>query len=180
MPNQRIRAQVIGAYGEKAVEAELLWRGWVTANINTSIKNAADFDIFARKGEKAVNIRVKACGPGVNAFTFGGFRPGKRIRTYNHGKVDFTLLVGMGNNRSEDVFYIIPTRIVRKRKRLDSYRTYYLRKKGRNGNQRKDLGWWTLHLAELKRGEDRLSYGLVRKWKRFLGNWATLEKRSRL
>jgi hypothetical protein len=27
------------AFGEKAVEAELLRRNWVTANINTSIKN---------------------------------------------------------------------------------------------------------------------------------------------
>jgi hypothetical protein len=67
MPNQRISAQAIGAYGEKAVETELLRRGWVTANINTSIKNAVNFDIFARKGENAVNIRVKTCGPGVDA-----------------------------------------------------------------------------------------------------------------
>jgi hypothetical protein len=175
MPKQsrRFSAQAIGAYGEKAAEAELIRHGWVTANINTSMKNAVDFDIFARKGKSAVAVRVKACGPGVNAFAFGGFRPGQGIKFGNLGKADFTVLVGMGKQRSEDVFYVVPTRIVRKR--IDTHRTYYLCKRGRGGNQRKDLGWWTLHLADLKSGEDRPSYGLADKWKRYLDNWTALE-----
>ena len=66
----RISPQAVGAYGEKSVEAELLRRGWIAANVNASIKNAADFDIFALKKHRAVQIRVKTCGPGMNEFQF--------------------------------------------------------------------------------------------------------------
>jgi hypothetical protein len=64
----RIRTQAVGAYGEKAAEAELLRYGWMKANVNTSIKNAEDFDIFAHKGDRRLDIRVKTSGPGTNAF----------------------------------------------------------------------------------------------------------------
>lgn len=67
----RISAQLVGAYGERVVEAELLRRGWLASNVNASIKNAADFDVFAMKGSRIVQLRVKTCGPGMNAFQFG-------------------------------------------------------------------------------------------------------------
>ena len=54
VPITRITAQAVGAYGEKVVEAELLRLGWVPANVNASIKNAANFDIFALKDEHTV------------------------------------------------------------------------------------------------------------------------------
>ncbi len=34
---------------------------------------------------------------------------------------------------------------------------------------------WTLHLAELKSGEDRFSHAVEEKWKRYLDNWWSLE-----
>jgi hypothetical protein len=45
----RTSGQLVGAFGERAVEAELLRRGWLTANINASIRNVKDFDLFAVK-----------------------------------------------------------------------------------------------------------------------------------
>ena len=39
-----MRPQAVGAYGEKMVEAELLRRGWLPANVNATVKNAAEFD----------------------------------------------------------------------------------------------------------------------------------------
>jgi hypothetical protein len=36
--DQVLSKQLIGAYGEKAVEAQLLRNGWATANINSSFK----------------------------------------------------------------------------------------------------------------------------------------------
>ena len=53
MPQQKqplqMSHQAVGAYGEKVVEGELLRRGWITSNVNASIKNAVDFDLFALK-----------------------------------------------------------------------------------------------------------------------------------
>jgi hypothetical protein len=43
--DQKITHQAAGAFGEKAVEAELLRHNWIPANINQTVKNAADFDI---------------------------------------------------------------------------------------------------------------------------------------
>jgi hypothetical protein len=129
--------QTVGAYDEKAVEAELLRRGWVTANINTSIKNAADFDIFAHKGQHKVDVRVKTCRPAGIGFTFG-FRPGGTIKTNGLRKDDFTVLVRMGASRREDTFYVIPTRIVRQR--LHKHREYYFKQPNRDGTEKKDTG----------------------------------------
>jgi hypothetical protein len=52
-------AQVVSAYGEKVVEAELLRSGWLPANVNETVSNAANFDIFAQKGDRIVSIQVK-------------------------------------------------------------------------------------------------------------------------
>ena len=54
--------QAAGAFGEKAVEAELLRRNWMPANVNATVKNAAKFDIYALKAinkrDREVHIRV--------------------------------------------------------------------------------------------------------------------------
>lgn len=143
-----ITKQAIGAYGERAAEAELIRHGWLTANTNASMKNAADFDIVANKGKSIVKIRVKTCGPGADAFVFGGFHSGQPIESGNLDKADFTILVAMGHHRNDDVFYIVPTLIVRKR--IKDYRREYLSKTRLDGDEKKDLGWWTLHLANFK------------------------------
>jgi hypothetical protein len=101
--NASIGHQAVGACGEKAVEAELLRRGWITSNVNASIRNAADFDIFALKNNRSAQIRVKACGEGENAFHFR-FARGQQIAC-NVNKSDFTVLVQMGATRNDDHFY---------------------------------------------------------------------------
>jgi hypothetical protein len=51
-----------------------------------------DFDLFALKQNRAVQIRVKTCGPRQNAFQFS-FRPGQSIPADNFAMSDFTILV---------------------------------------------------------------------------------------
>src|SRR5207237_3237333 len=50
-PSVRLKMtpQMVGAYGEKVVEAQLLRRGWIPSNVNASVKNAARFDIVAQR-----------------------------------------------------------------------------------------------------------------------------------
>lgn len=174
--SDRLGAQTVGAYGEKVVEAELLRRGWVPSNVNASIKNAAEFDIFALKQGRLVCIRVKTCGADMNAFQFGGFRPGLEIASDRLADSDFTILVRMGATRQEDLFYVIPTHVVRRT--IGASRSAYLKQEKRAGGQRKDTGHWTLHLADLRSGEDRPSHGFARKWAVYCNNWDILEVRK--
>jgi hypothetical protein len=167
---------LVGAFGEKAVETELLRRNWIPANVNASIKNSADFDIFAKKGARTVHIRVKTCGADHSSFQFGGFKPGLQIQDTRFSKTDYTVLVKMGTagRRENDVFYVIPTATVRKR--IAAYRDEYLRNAKRNGEPRKDIGHWTLHLKPLRNGEKRFNYDCARHWKTHLENWKALER----
>jgi len=176
--SDRLRAQTVGAYGEKVVEAELLRRGWVPSNVNASIKNAAEFDIFALKRNRLVCIRVKTCGATMNAFQFGGFRPGVEIASEYLADPDFTILVRMGTTRQGDQFSVIPTHVVRRT--IAAYRRAYLKQEKRAGGKHKDIGHWTLHLPDLRSGKDRPNYGFARKWAVYCDNWDSLEVRKNL
>jgi hypothetical protein len=165
-----LTAQKVGAFGESAVEAELLRRGWLPANVNPTVKNAEGYDIFAIKLEKDIRIRVKTCGPAQPGFQFGGF---KGVIVTEVPSNDFTVLVRMGIARGKDEFYIVPTPVVREQ--LKQHREHYLKTFKRDGGRRKDLGHWTLLLSDLKSGEDRPSHGLKRRWAQYLENWTILE-----
>jgi len=103
----------VAAFGERAVEAELLRHGWIPANVNATVKNAADFDIYAVKNGHTVHLRVRACGPDSRAFQFGGFVPGEQVKVGKFSDTDFTVLVSMSGDRNRDQFYILPSRVVR-------------------------------------------------------------------
>jgi hypothetical protein len=165
-------AQAVGAYGEKAVEAELLRLGWLPSNVNASIKNAAEFDIFAQKDGRAVHLRVKTCGPGMDAFQFS-FRPG-RGAFGPFARNDFTVLVRMGASRAEDMFYVMPT--VELRKTIERYSRQYLAQNRRDGHPRKDTGHWTLFLRPLRSGEPRENRNLQTKWHPYVTNWQLLDR----
>lgn len=168
----RITAQAVGAYGEKAVEAEMLRRGWVPSNVNASIRNAADFDIFALKNHRAVHLRVKTCGPNINGVQFG-FSAGKEIVVDGFSRLDFTILVRMGETRESDQFYVVPTRVIRKQIKL--YRRKYLNRRKPDRTPYIDTGQWTLNWSPRRDRKDRFNYDLAEKWARYRDNWALLE-----
>ena len=89
-----ITTQAVGAYGEKIVEAELLRHGWLPANVNKTVPNAATFDIFAYRAKNLVAVRVRACGHEQNGFVFTKFKPDETFAPH-----DFTVLVKMGADR---------------------------------------------------------------------------------
>src|ERR1700674_109308 len=107
----KITHQAAGAFGEKAVEAELLRHNWIPANVNATVKNAAKFDIYALKGNRSVQIQVKTCRPDMPAFLCSGFQPGKPITSETVGPSDFTIVVRMGNQHGADRFYVLPTTV---------------------------------------------------------------------
>jgi len=164
-------SQLVGAFGEKAAEAELLRRGWRTANFNTSIKNAADHDLIAVRGNRTIHLRVKACGAGVDAFQFGS-HPGQELTTADITNADYTILIRMGEGRGDDHFYVIPTRILRQQ--INAHRRDFLDNPRRDGNARKDVGHWTLRLRPTRGAGERLNYGFAQKWKAYQDAWDSL------
>jgi hypothetical protein len=174
MQSLAITSQAVGAYGEKTVEAELLRRGWITSNINISIKDAANFDLFALKHQQPVQIRVKTCGPNSSAFQFR-LRPTQNdLPNDKFGKSDFTILVRMGTTRDQDEFYILRTEMVRQT--IAKYRSEYLATPKVTGDARKDTGHWALHLPGAK---ERANRGFAEKWAKYRNNWALLEGKQR-
>jgi hypothetical protein len=159
---ESISAQAAGALGEKAVEAELLRRNWIPANVNATVKNAKDFDIFALKSmdKRVAYIRVKTCRPNKSAFLC------KPITAEGICEPDFTIAVRMGNRRKEDQFYIVPTKVVREEinKRQADH-------KGR----RKDIGMWRLSFSERRDKKEEAGRGIEKKWSRYLDKWDLLE-----
>jgi hypothetical protein len=172
---QSLDNQLVGAFGEKAAEAELLRHGWRTANFNTSIKNAAEYDLIARKDGRTVLLRVKTCGPGQNAFQFSS-RPDHEMKTSDLREEDYTILVRMGDKRQDDHFYVMPTRILREQ--VNAHRKAFLATMRRDGAPRKDLGHWTLRLYQVRSGEDRPNYGFAQKWKSYRDAWQLLDSRA--
>jgi hypothetical protein len=165
--------QAVGAFGERAVEAELLRHGWIPANVNATVKNAANFDIFAVKGARTVHIQVKTCSGDIAAFQFGGFTPNRPVTSRGIGVQDFTILVCMGARRAGDQFYIVPTAVVRKE--IRKRQCDYTKTPRRDGQNRKDTGHWTLRLSGRRNGCDEGGWGLAEKWREYRGNWSRLD-----
>lgn len=157
--------QVVGAYGEKLVEAELLANGWLPANVNATISTAANFDIFAQKGDQVVPIQVKCCGPEQEGFSFPRFPP-----TREPGAGEFTILVKMGKRRETDLIFVIPTR--------ELYKDIMAFREASRRVGIKDIGMWTLRLHQPRKNvkdHRRYGYGFARKWGKWLNNWKQLD-----
>ena len=147
-----ITAQAAGAFGEKAVEAELLRRNWMPANVNATVKNAAKFDIYAVKRDRHVQIRVKTCRPNKTACVWGGFRKNNPITARGINKIDFTIVVRMGKSREVDRFYVVPTAVV--------WKEIGKRQTEQKPKRRKEIGMWRLSFGERRDGQERRGMGL--------------------
>ena len=163
-PDRTNVQQLVSAFGERAVEAELLRRRWVTANINASIRNVKDFDLFAVKNARLLHIRVKTCSPGQDV-TYGN-RRNQEITADDIRETDFTVVVRMGATRNEDRFYVVPSRVV-----LQAVEEW--RQAGIASGQKDIL--WVLRWRELRSGQSQPNYGFEKKWEKYLDGWDLLE-----
>jgi hypothetical protein len=159
----RNSTQLVGACGEKIVEAELLRRGWLPANVNATVTNAARFDIFAQKGDHIVAIQVKSCGPTSRAFSFSRFPPAQQA-----GANEFTVLVKIGETRQTDQVFVIPSHALHGD--IEKFRSEALQ------SGTKDIGMWDLHLSEAKKSHFQSKYGFAAKWSKWRDNWQQLER----
>jgi hypothetical protein len=161
----RTNGQLVAAFGERAVEAELLRHHWITANINASIRNVKDFDLFAVKNALLLHVRVKTCSRNED-MQFSS-RKGQEITFDDIAVTDFTVVVRMGATRNDDRFYIVPTRIVLQA--LNEHRRASLVRGV------KDQGHWVLKWRERSDRQSHPNYGFERKWEKYLDCWHRLD-----
>jgi hypothetical protein len=168
----KITPQAAGAFGEKAVEAELLRHNWIPANVNASVKNAAKFDIYAvnrvNERERQVQIQVKTCRPGMPAFLNGGFQAGKPITAAGISESDFTVVVRMGDKRERDRFYVVPTAVV----------WTEIGARQREHKVRKHIGMWRLRFKGRRDGRQEAGCDIENKWSQYLDDWQQLDRVS--
>jgi hypothetical protein len=164
---EKITQQAAGAFGEKAVEAELLRRNWIPANVNQTVKNAAKFDIYAVKADRSVQIRVKTCRPKMPAFLYGGFQPDEQITTADIALSDFTVIVRMGERREDDRFYVLPTTV--------AWEEINKRQGERKKRGVKEIGMWRLSFSYRKDGQEEAGAGIEGKWQEYEGAWNLLD-----
>ena len=176
MPATKLSSQLVGAYGEKVVEAALLRLGWMPSNINATVKNAKRFDILAQAPDwkRAVPIRVKTCGPDQEAFQYN-FKVGP-VPMDDLNDIDVTVLVAMGKVAAGDRFYVVPTRIVRLA--LEAARVAFYSVPRRDGGKRVETTQITLWLRPLRRGKDDNQHGFAQRWECYRDGWGLLSADS--
>ncbi len=101
-------SQFIGAIGERLVEADLLWSGWVPVNLNQSIKMAPNIDVIAAKGAQKVALQIKTAGPNSKSMVQLGYGGKGSVFNSKEGPIaDFVIFVRLFD-RMHHEFYVVP------------------------------------------------------------------------
>jgi hypothetical protein len=183
--HQSITTKTAGRFGEHAVQAELERQGWSTCNLNKDHPNAPAYDILAWKEELADNdqprtlprnhiyVRVKTSRPlrssDRRTFVFNIEKKDEPPSADGIEPNDFTVLVGMGEGRNDDEFWVLPTDTLRKEMR-DKW-VYFFGKPTRQGTEKVKAGMLTLYFYPAPKGENRPGYDLAKKWECYHDNW---------
>ena len=179
-----IDSKTAGRFGEHMVQAELERRGWSTCNLNADHPNTPGYDILAWKEESTDNdqsktlsrnriyVRVKTSraleSPNRRQFVFN-VEKNKPPRIDGIEPNDFTVLVGMGQERTADEFFIVPTSVLRKEMH-DRWQDFYSQNT-KKGAQKIDNGMLALYFYHAPRGEVRPGYDLANKWTQYRNTW---------
>ncbi len=178
MTDHPLSSQAVGRLGELAVEHELINRGWRAGNYNSSTTNQAAYDIFAAKGSRRIEIRVKSYtaidaspqAPG-NA-QYNAKKDGTIFRELTPGDdSDFCIIVGIYKGDATG-FYIIPAHIAEAI--LRKGHEVYLSGTKPNGEPRKDTSLRRL-VFDAKDDSPRPNHGLQVRWAEHLNAWHLLE-----
>lgn len=169
----RSDSQLVGAMGETIVLYELMYRGWVPANVNAFVRNARNIDIVAIKGARQIALSVKTSGPtsGTN-FQLGG-APDTRIFNRHEGAeashVCFVILPGSDSHAYK--VYVVPVDAAETR--IQEADRHWRQGLKRDGSPRKP-GIRGIKFS----GRDtsgNIGSGFGGKWEQYLGAWHQLD-----
>lgn len=165
------RRQVAGAMGENLVMNELLWRGWLAANINGAIKQAPNVDLIAAKGSRSVHLQVKASTDMANDLIEVG--RGKKDRYFNSKQgplAHFVIFLKIKSPLDYEC-YVVPVDIAEQ----EISRCYqaYLTHPKLDGGRRSEAFPASIYLRLNKNHPETSNYR--EKWAKYRDGWDQLE-----
>lgn len=167
---ERVSPQVVGRMGELVVELELLSRGWLVGNFNSSLTNSAGWDLFAAKPGASVKLRVKAKRPGTECFRWSADPSGRVLHGLsNDDPSDFVAAVTFRPEGGYEA-YVVPAAVVEAE--LAANHLAYVSAPKRDGSARKDSPQRNLYMDD--RGP--IGHGYLRRWAQYRNAWDALEE----
>ena len=162
--------QRTGRMGELVVELELLRRGWIVGNFNSTTMNSAGWDLFATRGKRSVKIRVKAKRPGVINFRWS-MKPDGSVFYGATGDDDDDFVAAVSfEPDGGHITYIVPASVVSAT--LAAEHTAWLGGAKANGGARKDTPMRSVYIDD--RADNTPSHGFKTKWAGYAEAWDTL------
>lgn len=165
--------QRTGRMGELMVELELLKRGFIVGNFNSTTMNSAGWDLFATKGRRSVKIRVKAKRPGVANFRWAAKSDGRVFLGDAGGEDDFVVAISFEQNGTHRA-WIIPTQVVETTLAAENSR--WLAGQKRDGTARKATPMRSIYMDD--RTDDAPSHGFAKKWAAYESAWHLLDHQT--
>jgi hypothetical protein len=162
--------QRVGRMGELVVELELLKRGWIVGNFNSTTMNSAGWDLFATRGTRSLKIRVKAKRPGVDCFRWSAKADGSVLVGLADTDDDFVAAVSFDGSGGYEVF-IMPSSVVESTLRDENARWIAGRKPG--GGPRKPTSM--RHIFINHRDDGAPGHGFAIRWALYRSAWDFLE-----
>ena len=164
--NKNLAPQIIGRIGELATEIEMLKKGWLVGNFNSSVGNCAAYDLFATKNGKETTIRVKSFRSSSNGVQYNAKENGSPFLNLDeNNKKDFVVIVRVSEENGAEEFFIIPTQVIDKL--IQDDHSNWIKGTKKDGSARKN----TSHRAIKLKGTS--SYADF--FKSYLNNWDILE-----
>ena len=164
-PVKKSETQVVGRLGELLVEQVLITRGWLVANFNASIRNAAIYDLCAVREQTVITVRVKARRADVSAFRWSVKKNGVIFSNIRKSG-DFVIAVSTGDAPE---FYVLPTHVVNRALKRN-YRHYR-----KDRPRTKD---WSARIIWLSGSPKARSRGYAQRWRKYWNNWSLLKQRG--
>lgn len=165
-----ISSQAIGRMGELVVELELIARGWIVGNFNSSTSNAPGWDLFAAQEGRSLKIRVKAKRPKTDCFRWSTKADGRVLLGLEQdAKDDIVAAVSFTEVGAYDI-YLIPAASVEadlRQNHLD-----YLSTPKVDGSPKKDSNQRNIFMNNRT---DLPGHGYAIKWECYKNDWNSIE-----
>ena len=136
---ERADTQLTGAQGEAIVLYELMWRGWVPANVNQFVRNARNIDIIATsEASIPVALSVKTSGKTANgAIRLTAKQKDLAFNRHKGAQAAFVVFVLIDKTSSKKYrCFVVPTDIAERA--VQEAHDHWLRFPKRDGKPRKD------------------------------------------
>lgn len=170
---ERADTQLTGAQGEAVVLYELMWRGWIPANVNQFIRNQRNIDVIAiNDASRHVALQVKTSGKTANgAIRLTAKQRDLAFNRHKGAKAKFVVFVLIDPNSSKSYrCFVVPT--AKAEKEIQKAHDHWLRFRKRDGTRRKDSGKAIHFFGTNTKGN--ISNAFAERWTKYEGAWDQL------